>query len=107
MAAGAGRSTEHPAMYETVHHDPKDFDPITGSAQTLLSVHPIGSQAGSQAMVDARILTAAPLLPSNAVEALARYDSERQDFGPDAAMQSVEEGVPSGSAQVAGVRDRA
>ena len=60
-------------------------------------MQPIGSQAGSQAIIDARALTAALLAAPDPVEALDRYDRERRpamneialrnrQFGPEAAL---------------------
>jgi 2-polyprenyl-6-methoxyphenol hydroxylase-like FAD-dependent oxidoreductase len=96
-----------------------DRDPIpTWSSErvTLLGdaahpMHPIGSQAGSQAIVDARVLTTALLTASNPIEALRRYDAERRPamneitlrnrrFGPEAALQLVEERAPNGFARI-------
>jgi 5-methylphenazine-1-carboxylate 1-monooxygenase len=70
-------------------------------------MQPIGSQAGSQAIIDARALTGALLETPNPVEALKRYECERRpvmnditlrnrQFGPEAAMQLVEQRAPSG-----------
>jgi len=61
---------------------------------------PIGSQAGSQAILDARALTRALMAADDPVAALAQYDGERRPamnditlrnrgFGPEAAMQLV------------------
>jgi 2-polyprenyl-6-methoxyphenol hydroxylase-like FAD-dependent oxidoreductase len=96
-----------------------DRDPVetwTSGRITLIGdaahpMQPIGSQAGSQAIVDARVLTAALLATSDPVEALQRYDVERRPimnditlrnrrFGPEAAMQLVEERAPDGFARV-------
>jgi 2-polyprenyl-6-methoxyphenol hydroxylase-like FAD-dependent oxidoreductase len=70
-------------------------------------MQPIGSQAGSQAIIDSRILTAMLLEASDPIEALKRYDAERRPvmndivlrnrhFGPEAALQLVEERAPEG-----------
>jgi len=70
-------------------------------------MQPIGSQAGSQAIIDARALTAALLATRDAVEALQRYDHARRpamneitlrnrQFGPEAALQLAEERAPAG-----------
>ena len=70
-------------------------------------MQPIGSQAGSQAIIDARALTASLLATKDPVEALLRYDSERRpamnditlrnrQFGPEAALQLAEERAPNG-----------
>ena len=103
-----------------------DRDPLSmwsSGRVTLLGdaahpMQPIGSQAGSQAIVDARVLTAALLAASNPVEALARYDAERRPvmnditlrnrrFGPEAAMQLAEERAPNGFARIDDVISRA
>jgi 2-polyprenyl-6-methoxyphenol hydroxylase-like FAD-dependent oxidoreductase len=68
-------------------------------------MQPIGSQAGSHAIVDARALTGALTATTDPIEALAQYDAERRPamnditsrnrgFGPEAAMQLVEERAP-------------
>jgi 5-methylphenazine-1-carboxylate 1-monooxygenase len=96
-----------------------DRDPV--SAWTLGRVRligdaahpmqPIGSQAGSQTIVDARALTGALTATSDPIEALAQYDRERRPvmnditlrnrgFGPEAAMQLAEERAPHGSDRI-------
>ena len=102
-----------------------DRDPV--SAWTLGRVtligdaahpmQPVGSQAGSQAIVDARALTGALTASSDPVEALAQYDAERRPvmndvtlrnrgFGPEAAMQLVEERAPHGFDRIENVISR-
>jgi 2-polyprenyl-6-methoxyphenol hydroxylase-like FAD-dependent oxidoreductase len=102
-----------------------DRDPV--SAWTLGRVtligdaahpmQPIGSQAGSQAVLDARLLTAALIETSNPVEALRYYDATRRpvmnditlrnrSFGPEAAMQLVEERAPNGFVRIEDVISR-
>jgi 5-methylphenazine-1-carboxylate 1-monooxygenase len=92
-----------------------DRDPVqawTFGRVTLLGdaahpMQPIGSQAGTQAVIDARVLAAALLAVSDPIEALRRYDIERRSimndivlrnrhFGPEAALQLVEERAPNG-----------
>ena len=74
-------------------------------------MQPIGSQAGSQAVVDARMLTAVLLATPDPPEALRRYDANRRPtmneitlrnrkLGPEAAIQLVEERAPDGFAQI-------
>jgi len=96
-----------------------DRDPVptwSSGRITLLGdaahpMHPIGSQAGSQAIVDARALTTALSTASNPIEALRGYDAERRPlmdeitlrnrrFGPEAALQLVEERAPNGFARI-------
>jgi 2-polyprenyl-6-methoxyphenol hydroxylase-like FAD-dependent oxidoreductase len=87
------------------------FDRVTLIGDAAHPMQPIGSQAGTQAIIDARALTAALLATSNPVEALKRYDSERRPimndvtlrnrrFGPETAMQLVEERAPNGFARI-------
>ncbi len=99
-----------------------DRDPV--SAWTLGRVtligdaahpmHPVGSQAGSQAIVDARALTGALTATPDPMEALAQYDAERRPvmnditlrnrgFGPEAAMQLVEERALHGFVRIGDV----
>jgi 5-methylphenazine-1-carboxylate 1-monooxygenase len=96
-----------------------DRDPVstwTCGRVTLIGdaahpMQPIGSQAGSQAILDARLLTAALIAISNPVEALQHYDATRRpvmnditlrnrSFGPEAAMQLVEERAPNGFVRI-------
>jgi len=74
-------------------------------------MQPIGSQAGSQAIVDARALTAALLEHPAPEEALHRYDAARRPvmnavtlhnrrLGPEAFLQLVEERAPNGFARI-------
>jgi 2-polyprenyl-6-methoxyphenol hydroxylase-like FAD-dependent oxidoreductase len=102
-----------------------DRDPVaawTSRRVTLIGdaahpMQPIGGQAGSQAIIDARALTRALLATGNAIEALRRYDEERRPimndvilrnraFGPEAAMQLVEERAPNGFASIEDVISR-
>jgi 5-methylphenazine-1-carboxylate 1-monooxygenase len=96
-----------------------DRDPVdrwTEGRITLIGdaahpMYPIGSQAGSQAVIDASVLTAWLLAISDPCEALLRYDAVRRPamqevtlrnraFGPEAAMQLVEERGPNGFDQI-------
>jgi 5-methylphenazine-1-carboxylate 1-monooxygenase len=102
-----------------------DRDPVsawTHGRVTLIGdaahpMQPVGSQAGSQAIVDARALTGALTATSDPIEALARYDAERRTvmnditlrnrgFGPEAAMQLVEERAPHGFVRIEDVISR-
>jgi 2-polyprenyl-6-methoxyphenol hydroxylase-like FAD-dependent oxidoreductase len=100
--------------FPLVDRDP--LDAWTAGRVTLIGdaahpMQPIGSQAGSQAIVDARALTAALLAHADPVEALSRYDAARRPtmnaitlhnrrFGPEAFLQLVEERAPDGFARV-------
>jgi 2-polyprenyl-6-methoxyphenol hydroxylase-like FAD-dependent oxidoreductase len=70
-------------------------------------MQPIGAQAGSQAIIDGRVLTAALVSDSDPLLALRHYDEERRplmndivlrnrEFGPEASLQLVEERAPNG-----------
>src|SRR5262245_53752024 len=102
-----------------------DRDPVTAwtfGRVTLIGdaahpMQPIGSQAGSQAIIDARALTRALLAMDDPAVALASYDAERRpamndlivrnrNFGPEAAMQLVEERAPAGFADIGEVISR-
>jgi 5-methylphenazine-1-carboxylate 1-monooxygenase len=87
------------------------FGRVTLIGDAAHPMQPIGSQAGSQAIVDARVLTAALLASSDPIAALQRYDAERRpvmddvtlrnrDLGPEAGMQLVEERAPNGFTRI-------
>jgi 2-polyprenyl-6-methoxyphenol hydroxylase-like FAD-dependent oxidoreductase len=101
-----------PEIYEfpLVDRDPVQawtFGRVTLIGDAAHPMQPIGSQAGSQAIIDARALTGALLETPNTVEALKRYECERRpimnditlrnrQLGPEAAMQLVEQRAPAG-----------
>jgi 5-methylphenazine-1-carboxylate 1-monooxygenase len=101
-----------PEIYEfpLIDRDPVQswtFGRVTLIGDAAHPLQPIGAQAGSQAIIDARMLTAALLAVSNPVAALKHYDAERRPamndivlrnrrFGPEAALQLVEERAPNG-----------
>lgn len=101
-----------PEIYEfpLVDRDPLPawtFDRVTLVGDAAHPMQPIGAQAGTQAIIDARLLTAALLAVSDPIEALRRYDIERRPimndivlrnrhFGPEAALQLIEERAPNG-----------
>jgi 2-polyprenyl-6-methoxyphenol hydroxylase-like FAD-dependent oxidoreductase len=104
------RNTPNVYEFPLVDRDPVQawsFGRVTLIGDAAHPMHPTGSQAGSQAIVDARALTAALLATTDPIEALARYDAERRPamnevtlrnrrFGPEAAMQLAEERAPDG-----------
>ena len=70
-------------------------------------MYPIGSQAGSQAIVDARVLASALKVFRSPIEALQRYEDVRlpamntpvvknRDLGAESILQTVEERAPNG-----------
>jgi 2-polyprenyl-6-methoxyphenol hydroxylase-like FAD-dependent oxidoreductase len=87
------------------------FGRVTLIGDAAHPMQPTGSQAGSQAVVDARMLTAELIANLDPVAALARYDQIRRpvmndvtvrnrNFGPEAAMQLAEERAPHGFANI-------
>ena len=93
------------------------FGPVTLLGDAAHPMQPIGSQAGSQAILDARALTRAIIETDDPSAALARYDAERRpamnditlrnrNLGPEAAMQLVEERAPNGFARIEDVISR-
>jgi 2-polyprenyl-6-methoxyphenol hydroxylase-like FAD-dependent oxidoreductase len=101
-----------PEIYEfpLVDRDPVQawtFGRVTLVGDAAHPMQPTGAQAGSQAIIDARTLTAALLAVPDPVEALYRYDSKRRPimndivlrnrrFGPEGVLQLVEERAPNG-----------
>jgi len=97
-------------LFPLVDRDPVQawtFGRVTLLGDAAHPMQPIGSQAGTQAVIDARALTASLLAISDPIEALRRYDIERRPimndivlrnrrFGPEAALQLVEERAPNG-----------
>ena len=93
------------------------FGRVTLIGDAAHPMQPTGSQAGSQAVVDARMLTAELIANPDPVAALARYDQIRRpimndvtvrnrNFGPEAAMQLAEERAPNGFANIEDVIPR-
>jgi 2-polyprenyl-6-methoxyphenol hydroxylase-like FAD-dependent oxidoreductase len=101
-----------PEIYEfpLVDRDPVQawtFSRVTLTGDAAHLMQPIGSQAGSQAIIDARALTGSLLETADAVEALTRYECERRpimnditlrnrQLGPEAVMQLVDKRAPTG-----------
>src|SRR5581483_2670445 len=113
---------QSPDIYEfpLVDRDPVaawSFGRVTLLGDAAHPMQPIGGQAGSQAILDARALTRALSETSDPVAALLRYDGERRpamndvilrnrNLGPEAAMQLVEERAPNGFARIDDVISR-
>jgi 5-methylphenazine-1-carboxylate 1-monooxygenase len=94
------------------------FGRVTLIGDAAHPMQPTGSQAGSQAIVDARLLTASLLAERDPVAALAAYDRQRRpvmnditlrnrNFGPEAAMQLAEGRAPNGFENIEDVIPRA
>jgi 2-polyprenyl-6-methoxyphenol hydroxylase-like FAD-dependent oxidoreductase len=104
------------AIYEfpLIDRDPISswsFGHVTLLGDAAHPMQPIGGQAGSQAVLDARTLTRALIEGDDPSAALARYETERRpamndiilrnrQLGPEAAMQLAEERAPDGFASV-------
>jgi 2-polyprenyl-6-methoxyphenol hydroxylase-like FAD-dependent oxidoreductase len=107
--------------FPLVDRDPVElwsFGRVTLIGDAAHPMQPIGSQAGSQAIIDARALTAALLATTNSVDALQRYDRDRRpamnditlrnrQFGPEAALQLAEERAPRGFERIDDIIPRA
>jgi 2-polyprenyl-6-methoxyphenol hydroxylase-like FAD-dependent oxidoreductase len=107
--------------FPLVDRDPVErwsFGRVTLIGDAAHPMQPIGSQAGSQAIIDARALTAALLSTRDPVEALQHYDHARRpamneitlrnrQFGPEAALQLAEERAPDGFKSIDDVIPRA
>src|SRR5262249_14911744 len=116
LVAGAREIFEFPL----IDRDPVpqwSFGRVTLIGDAAHPMHPTGSQAGSQAIIDARVLTQALTEIADPLAALARYDAVRRpmmneitlrnrQFGPEAAMQIVEERAPNGFARIEDVISR-
>ena len=114
------RNTPNVYEFPLVDRDPVQawsLGRVTLIGDAAHSMHPTGSQAGSQAIIDARALTAALLATKDPIEALANYDTERRPamnevtlrnrrFGPEAAMQLAEERAPDGFERIEDVVSR-
>jgi len=83
------------------------FDRVTLVGDAAHPMQPIGAQAGSQAIVDGRVLAAALMAQRDPVEALTRYQDQRiatmndmiirnRSLGLEAILQIAEERAPGG-----------
>ncbi|WP_439400428.1 flavin-dependent oxidoreductase (plasmid) [Bradyrhizobium sp. PMVTL-01] len=111
-----------PSIFEfpLVDRDPVpawSFGRVTLLGDAAHPMQPVGGQAGSQAILDARTLARALIETVDPVAALKRYDAERRptmndlilrnrNLGPEAAMQLVEERAPNGFARIEDVISR-
>jgi 5-methylphenazine-1-carboxylate 1-monooxygenase len=93
------------------------FSRVTLIGDAAHPMQPVGAQAGSQAIVDGRVLAASLLATSNPVEALVRYQDQRieamngmiirnRNLGLETVMQIAEERAPNGFDQIADVLSR-
>jgi 2-polyprenyl-6-methoxyphenol hydroxylase-like FAD-dependent oxidoreductase len=114
------RRTPEVFEFPLVDRDPVEawsFGRVTLIGDAAHPMQPIGSQAGSQAIIDARALTGTLATTTDPVEALNKYEKQRRPvmsdvtlrsrrFGPEAALQLVEERAPAGFAHIDDVISR-
>jgi 5-methylphenazine-1-carboxylate 1-monooxygenase len=107
--------------YPETDRDPLDrwsFGRVTLLGDAAHAMRPVGSQAGSQAIVDARVLAHALHGERDPARALAAYDAARRPqmnevilrnrrYGPEVVMQMAEERAPDGFASIDDVIPRA
>jgi len=119
-AHGLLAHTERVYQLPNIDRDPIprwSFGRVTLIGDAAHPMHPVGAQAGSQAVVDGRVLAASLLSVRNPEEALVRYQNERiaamndmilrnRNFGLEAVLQLAEERAPGGFADIADVLTR-
>jgi 2-polyprenyl-6-methoxyphenol hydroxylase-like FAD-dependent oxidoreductase len=87
------------------------FGRVTLIGDAAHPMQPVGAQAGSQAVVDGRVLAAALMAVRDPVEALTRYQNERiaamndmivrnRNLGLESILQTAEERAPNGFAHI-------
>lgn len=110
-------ATEDVFAFPDVDRDPLpqwSFGRVTMVGDAAHPMLPVGAQAGSQAIVDGRVLAAALLRYADPAEALQHYQHERMDamngmilrnrrLGPETVMQLAEERAPDGFSDIAAV----
>jgi 2-polyprenyl-6-methoxyphenol hydroxylase-like FAD-dependent oxidoreductase len=115
------RRTPEIFEFPLVDRDPVQawtFGRVTLIGDAAHPMQPTGAQAGSQAIIDARMLTAALLDVSDPIQALCRYDRKRRPImndivlrnrrlGPEGVLQLVEERAPNGFDRIDDVVSRA
>jgi 2-polyprenyl-6-methoxyphenol hydroxylase-like FAD-dependent oxidoreductase len=90
------------------------FSRVTLIGDAAHPMQPVGAQAGSQAVVDGRVLAAALLETGDPVEALVRYQDRRiaamndmiirnRNLGLETVLQMAEERAPNGFAKITDV----
>jgi 2-polyprenyl-6-methoxyphenol hydroxylase-like FAD-dependent oxidoreductase len=109
--------TERVLQLPNVDRDPIprwSFARVTLIGDAAHPMQPVGAQAGSQAVVDGRVLAAALLAHADPLEALARYQDERiaamndmiirnRNLGLETVLQLAEERAPDGFANITDV----
>jgi 5-methylphenazine-1-carboxylate 1-monooxygenase len=109
--------TQDVFAFPDVDRDPLpqwSFGRVTMVGDAAHPMLPVGAQAGSQAIVDGRVLAAALLRFADPVEALRHYERQRMDamngmilrnrrLGPETVMQWAEERAPDGFSDISAV----
>ena len=109
--------TERVLQLPNVDRDPIprwSFSRVTLIGDAAHPMQPVGAQAGSQAVVDGRVLAASLLATADPVEALVRYQEQRiaamndmiirnRNLGLEAVLQMAEERAPDGFARISDV----
>lgn len=110
-------STQDVSQFPDVDRDPLpqwSFGRVTMVGDAAHPMLPVGAQAGSQAIVDGRVLAASLLRHADPVQALRSYEHERMEamngmilrnrrLGPETVMQLAEERAPGGFADISAV----
>jgi 2-polyprenyl-6-methoxyphenol hydroxylase-like FAD-dependent oxidoreductase len=111
---------EHILQFPNVDRDPIprwSFGRVTLIGDAAHPMQPIGSQAGSQAIVDSRVLAASLMAIRDPAKALTRYQDERitamndmvernRNFSLETILQRAEERAPEGFEDVQDVLSR-
>jgi len=106
----AATRSDHVLQLPNVDRDPIprwSFGRVTLIGDAAHPMQPVGAQAGSQAVVDGRVLAAALMATRDPVEALTRYQDERiaamndmivrnRNLGLESILQTAEERAPQG-----------
>lgn len=109
--------TERVLQLPNVDRDPIprwSFSRVTLIGDAAHPMQPVGAQAGSQAVVDGRVLAASLLANTDPVEALVRYQDQRiaamndmiirnRNLGLETVLQMAEERAPDGFARITDV----
>jgi 2-polyprenyl-6-methoxyphenol hydroxylase-like FAD-dependent oxidoreductase len=109
--------TERVLQLPNVDRDPIprwSFSRVTLIGDAAHPMQPVGAQAGSQAVVDGRVLAASLLASADPVQALMRYQDQRiaamndmiirnRNLGLEAVLQMAEERAPDGFSKITDV----
>ena len=110
----AATPAEHVLQLPNVDRDPIprwSFGRVTLIGDAAHPMQPVGAQAGSQAVVDGRVLAASLMARRDPAEALTRYQNERiaamndmivrnRNLGLESILQTAEERAPQGFAHI-------